>query len=117
MVSPWPRPRTVAAAVTGRIAEVLSIAEPIGVCRGLRSANPEVVLISARRDGRPFPTACCFACGTAEPAPAPPASRGLDGRPTPIVDVGSAEHALFLLTWLHRFYAQHDHAALSAEEA
>ena len=115
--SPWPRARTVAAAVTGVLAEVLRAPEPIGLCLGLRSADPEVVLIVGRRGGQPLPTACCFRCGTAEPAPPPPAARGLDGTGNPVVQYGSHEHALFLLTWLHRFLTEHEHAEPAAEQA
>jgi hypothetical protein len=39
---------------------------------------------------------------------------GLDQRPMPLVEPGSPEHALFVLTWLHAFSAAHAHLAASA---
>jgi hypothetical protein len=92
----------VAAAVTGRLAEVVQTAA--GPVRALRSADPDVLMVVGLGGKH---AAYCLRCTTSEPMPAAPSSRGLDGTPVALVVPGGQDHALFVLTWLNAFTSRH----------
>jgi hypothetical protein len=99
-MSAWPKPKTIAAGVSGRVAEVWQTER--GPVRVVRSADPKVLLVLSAT-----PHAACFRCNVYAPAPDGPTSRGLNGKPEQILAPGTDAHALHLLTWLYNFSAAH----------
>lgn len=52
--------------------------------------------------------AVCERCSLIEKAPDAPSSRGLNGKPEPLFGPQTKDYALFVLSWLNRFSAQHE---------
>jgi hypothetical protein len=104
----WPNDKVVARAFKGQITEMIHT--PLGTCRGVRSSNPAVYLMMVQT-----PCAFCETCSAQETLPNPPSS-GAPGDPqTPLVAPGTKAHALFILTWLHKFSAKHNAHADESE--
>jgi len=108
-MSHWPSDSTVARAFKNQIAEI--IMTPLGPGKGVRSANPAVYLIVG-----PKSFVYCETCQTNEWSPDPPGSGAPGEARNPLVAPGTKAHALFILTWLHRFYEDHLHAEPSEVE-
>jgi hypothetical protein len=98
----WPSDKTVARAFKGQIAEV--IMTPLGPGKGVRSSEPWIYLIVG-----PKSFVYCEECKVSEWAPAPPGSGAPGEPPISLVAPGTKPHALFILTWLHRFSQNHKH--------
>jgi hypothetical protein len=83
------------------IAEV--IVTPYGTGKGLRSEHPWIYYIVAGPKSLVF----CERCEEREHAPDPPGSGAPGEARNPLVAPGTQAHALFILTWLHKWTAQH----------
>jgi len=105
MTSAWPKPETVAAAIGGRVAEVVLWH---GITyRGLRSAIPTIAMVTG--NGKTF--ALCDGCKGSQGCPEVPGSGPAEGPRAPLLAAGTKAHAVFVLTWLHRFFAAHKDCA------
>lgn len=103
MASIWPSANTVAVAFKNQLAEI--IVTPWGIGKGVRCyTHPHVYLITG-----PKSLVWCELCKEGERTPDPPGSGGPGESRNPLVAPGTKAHALFVLTWLHRFADAHDH--------
>ena len=100
----WPSAKIVAAAHKNGIAQVIKT--PYGMGKGVRSSDSWVYYIATGDDKC---LAFCEKCEEREFAPRPPGAAP-PGEPfNPLVAPGTDSHALFLLTWLHKFSQKHQH--------
>jgi hypothetical protein len=107
----WPATKVVAAAYKTGLA--LVIETPHGVGKGVRSSDNWVYFIVAGEKSLVF----CEKCDEREYAPRPPGAAPPGEPPNPLVAPGTDSHALFILTWLHKFQAEHQHVEPEEDEA
>jgi len=96
----WPDAKIICHAHRG-FAEVLKT--KYGNGKGVRSDHPWIYYISAG----PKSLAFCERCEEREFAPDPPGSGAPGEARNPLVAPGTTSHALFILTWLHRWTNVH----------
>jgi hypothetical protein len=104
--SVWPKPATIAAALRGQIREVLTIQGEEGTVVGLSSGDAHIKLITTWLPSTSA-GAMCERCQTFEKLPDPPASMEAGAQRTALLAPGTRAHAIFALSWLHKFSKRH----------
>jgi len=97
----WPKQSLVARACSGGMAEV--ILTPYGYGKGLRSEHNWIYFIAAGDKSLAF----CERCEETEKPPDPPGSGAPGEARIALLAPGTAAHALFILSWLHKWTAKH----------